>query len=131
MRYIFILLISLIIFSGCGKEKTLPTRNEQGVFELEQEYAKYLIDNEDVVIVDVRPAYAYNSGHIKDSINIPYTDIHSVAESKIEDKKQKILIYSDSDEINMNSALSFILLGYDNIGTMGTIATWRYGIEGE
>ena len=50
-----------------------------------------LINNEDAVIVDVRPAKEYKTGHIVDAVNIPYSQLSEQA-GQLEKHKDRPLV---------------------------------------
>ena len=79
MKKIVSLLFICLLITGCGSKYTVIDYNK----------AVEILKEENTVIIDVRGEDEYNSGHIKDAINIPLDNI-----SKIEyDKNIKIILY--------------------------------------
>ncbi len=57
-----------------------------------------LAEREDAIILDTRSAAAYSSGHIKDAINLPFSDFTEEKLAKIlGDKNRSILIYCNNN----------------------------------
>ncbi len=110
MKYIIICLILLLV--GCDKQNISP------------EQAYKMMENEDVVIIDVREYFEYNSGHLENAINIPLDDL----EEKINeiDKDKKIIVYCLSGNRAQIALEILAENGYDNIYTFGGIKNWNY-----
>lgn len=126
-RILIILFIVTIIISGCNKVKRNETINID-YKTISSEEAKEIIDNEEVIILDVRTQAEYESGHIENSILLPVTDISSKAEEMLPDKDAKILIYCRSGNRSATAASQLIRMGYANVYDFGGIISWPYQI---
>ncbi len=94
--------------------------------------AKEMIDNEDVIILDVRTEEEFRQGHIEGAILIPDYDLDKLAEEKLPDKDATILIYCRTGNRSKLSSHLLIGMGYQNIYDFGGILDWRYGeVQGE
>lgn len=92
--------------------------------------AKEIIDgDENYVILDVREADEFTQGHIKNAIQLSYTEIETKAEELLPDKEQLILIYCRSGRRSAIAASSLVSLGYTNIKDFGGIIDWPYDVE--
>lgn len=98
--------------------------------QITQDEAKKIMDTrDDYIIVDARDQYEYDQGHIKDAIVIPYTDIEDLAEQKLPNKEQLILVYCRSGRRSKIAAQSLADMGYTNVKEFGGIIDWQYGVE--
>ena len=98
--------------------------------QITQDEAKRIMDTrDDYIIVDARDQYEYDQGHIKDAIVIPYTDIEDMAEQKLPNKEQLILVYCRSGRRSKIAAQSLADMGYTNVKEFGGIIDWQYGVE--
>ncbi len=91
--------------------------------------AKQIMDNEDVVIMDVRTKDEYDQGHIKDSLLLPLDQLDDNAEEKVPDKSKKILVYCRSGVRSATAAHKLLNMGYTNIHNFGGIIDWPYEID--
>lgn len=100
--------------------------------KLTSEEAKEMIDNEDVIILDVRTEEEFRQGHIEDAILIPDYDLDKLAREKLPDKDAMILIYCRSGNRSKLASHLLIGMGYQNVYDFGGIIDWRYGeVQGE
>lgn len=91
--------------------------------------AKEMIDrNDNIIILDVREKEEFESGHIKNAINIPLNDIEDVTD-EILNPECDILVYCRSGVRSISAARILGELGYQNVLDFGGILTWEYGIE--
>ncbi len=111
---VLVLLLSIIAAVGCTTKKINNDFQE-------------ILDKNNYIIVDVRTKEEYDTGHIKDSINIPVDDI----ESRINelDKNKTILVYCRSGR---RSTTAYNILkdkGYKsyNLGAYESITKFEKG----
>ena len=81
MKYLLIFI--LVILTGCNQQ----------VNEISSMEAQKLIEEEEVIVLDVRSVDEYNQGHIENAINIPYEEIDDKIDNIIMYKNKKILLY--------------------------------------
>ncbi len=105
---------------GCSSSVTYHT--------IDAKEAKSMIENQEVVIVDVREESEYKSGHIKDSILIPLSTIDK-DNTSMPKTNQTVLIYCRSGNRSAKAAKKFSALGYQNVYNFGGINDWTYDIE--
>ncbi len=84
-----------------------------------------MIQNEDVVIVDVRRQDEFDLGHIDGAILIPLNDLSNQVEEAIPNKKQAIIVYCRSGARSASAAKTLVNLGYEKIYDMGGIIEWQ------
>lgn len=100
--------------------------------KLTPEEAKDMIDNNDVIILDVRTEEEFRQGHIEGAILIPDYDLDKLAGEKLPDKDATILIYCRSGNRSKLASHFLIGMGYRNVYDFGGILDWRYGeVQGE
>lgn len=80
MKKIFLSLLICILCCSCSNESTNQNLDD-------------IISSKEYIVIDVRTEEEYNSGHVKDSINIPYNEIDENIEI---DKDKIILVYCKS-----------------------------------
>lgn len=90
--------------------------------------AKARIDSgDDIIILDVRTAAEYESGHIRDAILIPNETITDTMPALLPDLNAKILVYCRSGNRSAQAAKKLIAIGYTNVYDFGGIIDWPYG----
>ena len=94
------------------------------------EEAKSMMELDDGhVIVDVRTAEEYVSGHIPGAICIPNETIYKDRPSALPDLDQVILVYCRSGNRSKRSARMLYEMGYTNVYEFGGIIDWDGEIE--
>lgn len=92
------------------------------------EQAKQIIDNEQVILLDVRTEEEYITGHIPNSTLIPLDELEERI-NELKDKNQKILVYCKSGRRSIIACEILETYGYTNVYNMGGVASWLYGLE--
>ncbi len=140
-----ILLLGLILFiSSCAAEPVPvadTVQENQEIAETETELtetaeyikisaeeAKLMIDNQEVIIVDVRTEAEFAEGHIEGALLIPETEIAAVAAELLPDKEATILIYCRSGRRSEIASRILLDLGYTEVYDFGGIIDWPYAI---
>lgn len=84
-----------------------------------------LVNRDEAVIIDVRPAKEFSAGHIVDALNIPYDKI-ATRLSELEKHKDKTLIVVDAMGQHAGSVCSELgKAGFTVAKLSGGIASWR------
>lgn len=126
MKKSFPLLLLLLLLTGCGS--TSP--NEGSYTQISQNKAKEMMDQQDVVILDVREQEEYDSGHIKGAVLLPVGTIDAQsAADVIGNKDTVVLVYCRSGNRSKTASAALIELGYTNVYEFGGINTWSYETE--
>ena len=101
--------------------------------KVEQEEVKTIIDSkkDDFIIIDVRTAKEYNSGHIEGAISLPEEDIKKNIEDVVENKDTKIFLYGKNQYRSEICSKQLIDMEYVYVGDMGDINNWEYGLSYE
>ena len=130
---LLLLAISLIAFFllGCAKQAA-KSDNEKltGYQKSTPVVVKERLDKgEKLIIVDVRTKEEYDSGHIANSLLIPYDEIEKKAPALLTDKNAAIIVYCRTGRRSEIAAKALIGMGYTNVADMGSISDWKYGLE--
>ena len=130
---LLLLAISLIAFFllGCAKQAA-KSDNEKltGYQKITPVVVKERLDKgEKLIIVDVRAKEEYDSGHIANSLLIPYDEIEKKAPALLTDKNAAIIVYCRTGRRSEIAAKALIGMGYANVADMGGISDWKYGLE--
>ena len=127
MKKLLILALSLFL-AGCmvtkksetsGSYKTISSTEAQQMIE----------DNKDALILDVRTAAEYESGHIPNAVNLSNEDIQAGKVDSLKDKSQLIMVYCRSGNRSRQAAQKLAELGYTNVVDFGGIQRWQGDIE--
>jgi len=113
----------LALVAGCRQASS------SGAFEpyrqISPEEALALMESEsDYIILDVRTAREFASGHIPNAINVPVETIGTTPPSELPDLNQLILVYCRSGNRSKKAAQKLAEMGYANIVEFGGINAW-------
>lgn len=128
MKKLIILMLVMILLTGCGQDK--ENNQEAAYVNITAQQAKEIMDTrEDYIILDTRTQEEYDESHIPGAILIPYDEISEKAEGVLTDKNQLILVYCRSGRRSKLAAEDLVKLGYTNIKEFGGIIDWPYETE--
>lgn len=97
--------------------------------EITAEKAYEMMQQEEVIILDVRSKSEYEEGHIPEAINLEYNNIHNKIDELIQDKETIILVYCRSGRRADIASEELINLGYTNVYDFGGLNDWPYELE--
>lgn len=132
-----LIIIMAVTLSACSAENALleiKTKNPETVNETAPgEYkkisateAKKMIDNEDVIILDVRTLEEFEEKHIEGALLIPEYEIAESAPNLLPDKDATILIYCRSGRRSEIASRILLEMGYRNVYDFGGLIDWPY-----
>ena len=127
MKKILILALSLFL-AGCMVTKTSETSGSYKTIS-SKEAQQMIEDNKDALILDVRTAAEYESGHIPNAVNLSNEDIQAGKVDSLKDKSQLIMVYCRSGNRSRQAAQKLAELGYTNVVDFGGIQSWKGDIE--
>ena len=104
---------------------------EKGTFrQVSPSEAKSMMESESgYIILDVRRADEYESGHIPGAINVANESIVDQEPAELPDKDQLILVYCRSGNRSKQASQKLADMGYTNIVEFGGINAWPGPIE--
>ena len=120
-RIFFFLITSLFLLTGCSIRQSQENPYHQITM---QEALEMMQAQTDHLILDVRTAEEYRSGHIPDAVNIPNETIGSSAIPNLPNKDQRIFVYCRSGNRSKQAAGKLAKLGYTNVFEIGGISAW-------
>ena len=125
MKRMIPLLLSLLLLAGCGRNAA------DGAYrQISQEEAKEMMDNQEVIILDVREQDEYDGGHIPGAVLLPVGTIdEDTAAEVIPETDSTVLVYCRSGNRSKTASSTLAKLGYTNIYEFGGINTWPYETE--
>lgn len=112
------LLLSLFV-TGCASPGAAAYRRVSM-----QEAVDMMADEAGYIILDVRTAQEFASGHIPGAMLLPNEDIGTEEIAQLPDKSQLILVYCRSGNRSKQAADKLVRLGYTNIVEFGGINSW-------
>ena len=123
---IIVLSISMFCYAYTGFSKQINTIIADGAVSSSE--LKELIDsnNTEYLLIDVRTEAEYKSGHIPNSILIPYTEIQD--HTKRIPKNKLIIVYCRSGRRSGIAREKLLELGYKNVINFGGKNLWNYGL---
>jgi rhodanese-related sulfurtransferase len=116
-----LVLALLVVLSACGN-------GMEGYQDVSTEEAKELIDNQEVVVLDVRTTEEFQAGHIPNATLLPLQELEQRLSELIKDESYLVVCRSG----NRSAQASEILTnnGFKNIYNMtGGMGSWAYEVE--
>ena len=127
MKKLLILALSLFL-AGCMVTKTSETSGSYKTIS-STEVQQMIEEHKDALILDVRTAAEYESGHIPNAVNLSNEDIQAGKVDSLKDKSQLIMVYCRSGNRSRQAAQKLAELGYTNVVDFGGIQSWQGDIE--
>ena len=127
MKKILILALSLFL-AGCMVTKTSETSGSYKTIS-STEAQQMIEEHKDALILDVRTAAEYESGHIPNAVNLSNEDFQAGKVDSLKDKSQLIMVYCRSGNRSRQAAQKLAELGYTNVVDFGGIQSWQGDIE--
>ena len=125
--FIFLIIFSILGLTGCSTSENRPnTESNSNTYQqiTVQEAANIMQSETNYILLDVRTAQEYASGHIPGAVNLPNETITSEAIQQLPDKEQLILVYCRSGNRSKQASEKLVNLGYTNIVEFGGINDW-------
>lgn len=110
--------LSLGFFTSCS--------SDEGYKTIDSKVAHTMMQEEKVVILDVRTPEEYSEGHIEGAINIPLDEIRS--RSNELNKDETILVYCRSGNRSKTASKELVKLGFVHVFDFGGVNSWGYGL---
>lgn len=125
MRLIAAVLPAALIFAaGCSTVGV--SRAAGGYAEIQPEIAhEMILDNRQIVVLDLRPTWAYEERHIGGAISAPLDSIEKTLPLLLPYQKSTLIVYADDEEESKRGAALLVLAGFRNIVRMsGDLDRW-------
>ncbi|WP_338357945.1 rhodanese-like domain-containing protein [Yeosuana marina] len=119
--FILAVLIGVLTFERPKNMYAINTKDTLKKLTTNNDYIVSLndINNPDVVLIDVRSAYEYDKGHLKNAINISTPEIlndeNQSIFNELKSTNKTVVLYGSSPEEANIPYLLLYQLGYDNI----------------
>ena len=126
LSIIFLMLFFMFAVLSCAAEPGSETAARGEYKRISAEEAKEMIDNEDVIVVDVRTEEEFEETRIEGALLIPDYEIQELAAEKLPDKDATILIYCRTGRRSENASRALLEMGYTNVYDFGGIVDWDY-----
>ncbi len=126
LSIIFLMLFLMFAVLSCAAEPEPETAARGEYKRISAEEAKEMIDNEDVIVVDVRTEEEFEETRIEGALLIPDYEIQELAAEKLPDKDATILIYCRTGRRSENASRALLEMGYTNVYDFGGIVDWDY-----
>lgn len=126
-RLILLIISSLLVLTGCGnKEDSVEIAYEKISMS---EGIKRMETDEGFILLDVRRADEFASGHIPGAVNLPNEEIGNAEIPLLPDKNQTIYIYCRSGNRSKLAANKLLSLGYTKLIEFGGILDYTGELE--
>ena len=119
--YFVIAVLAILLLLGCSQKKQQEASYRQISMN---EAAAMMEEASGYMILDVRRADEFASGHIPNAINIPNEEIGTAQIPELPEKDQLILVYCRSGNRSKQASEKLAALGYTNIVEFGGINSW-------
>lgn len=127
-RILPLLLVLMLMPTGCGKSDAYIQNNTYEKISMSEGLARMESD-ENYILLDVRRADEFESGHIPGAVNLPNEEIGTEEIPSLPDKAQTIYIYCRSGNRSKQAADKLLALGYTNLIEFGGIIDYTGELE--
>lgn len=87
-----------------------------------------MMEQQDVIILDVRDQTEYEAGHIANAVLLPVGTINAeTAAAVIPSKDSTVMVYCRSGNRSKTAATMLVALRYTQVYEFGGILDWPYG----
>lgn len=128
MNYILpaLLVIGFAVYMFRPKKSKIERNMGDVVYHyLAPKDAEAKLNEEGIILLDVRNEEYYAKSHLQDSINFPYVDIHHTARRRLPNKKAQIVVYdNDNGSISKAACQELYSLGYKNVYDIGQMRSF-------
>ena len=121
MKRILPLLLFLLLLTGCGGNAA------DGAYrQITQEEAKEMMDNQEVIILDVREQDEYDGGHIPGAVLLPVGTIgEDTAAEVIPEKDSSVLVYCRSGNRSKTASPNVVSCAMGTLSVVALVSSAR------
>ena len=123
MKKLIPILLSALMLTGCTGAGN-STNNTYRQISID-EAVTMMREETGYIILDVRRADEFATGHIPGAINVANESIGTDEIPELPDKNQLIMVYCRSGRRSKEAAEKLVKLGYTNIVEFGGILDWK------
>ena len=123
MKKLIPILLSALLLTGCTGAGN-STNNTYRQISMDEAVAM-MAEETGYIILDVRRADEFATGHIPGAINVANESIGTDEIPELPDKNQLIMVYCRSGRRSKEAAEKLVKLGYTNIVEFGGILDWK------
>lgn len=98
-------------------------------FDKTSEEVRNDLNNEDVILLDVREIDEYENGHIPGAVWLALSEVEAKAEELL-DKEKQLYVYCRSGQRSASAVRKLKALGYTHAYNIGGIIQWPYEVKG-
>ncbi len=121
MSFLFVLAITLQLFTGCAEAQNNPENADYNPKEFNAQMQK-----QDCIILDVRTPQEFNAGHVKGAVNIDWNGSDFQTSIEKLDKNKKIFIYCAVGGRSAKAKTAMQKAGFKQVHNMlGGIEAWK------
>ncbi len=121
---IFIVIVIMLLLAT----RLVKSNSNGGRKVIKAAEVKEMLGRKDVVLVDVRSAGEYHSGHIKGAVLLPLPQVGVQAEKVLGSKDKTIIVYCQSGSRSRVASTVLQRQGYQTVYDLGGIYSWPYEI---
>jgi len=122
-KYLVVPIFGFLLLMLAACEYDTDNAEEMPV-RISSQQARYMMANNDVVIVDVRNYSEFEEGHIQGAVLIPVGDIETLAPLLLRDKDKILLVYCRSGNRSHHAARALVEMGFTAVYDFGGILDW-------
>ena len=122
-----IMVCLMMILVGCSSHEV----ESESYHKITVKEAKKMMDEQDVMIVDVRTEEEYKAQHIEKAVLVPNETIAEEASQKLPDKSKTYLVYCRSGSRSLAASKELVKQGYEAVYDFGGIKDWPYEVVSE
>lgn len=97
-------------------------------FDKTMEEVRADMQDDDVLLIDVREIDEFSNGHIPDAINVPLSELEQSAE-KVLPKDKTLYVYCRSGQRSTAAVRQLKDMGFEDVYNVGGIIDWSYEVE--
>ena len=127
MKKLLPILLSALMFTGCAGTSNNQTNTYRQITM--DEAVAMMAEESGYIILDVRRADEFATGHIPGAINVANESIGTDEVPELPDKNQLIMVYCRSGRRSKEASEKLVKLGYTNLVEFGGILDWKGEIE--
>ena len=108
---------------GCVVDNNVKTEQPVSI-KMNPEIIKKQVENNEIVLLDVREDSEWNDGHISGAMHIPLGNINEETITKIE-KGKPLYVYCRSGRRAGEAVIKLKSLGFNDVTNLGGVLDWQ------